>query len=161
MRLRKYQEVDKVACLSIFDSNVPNTMSSLERSDFADFLDEDPDHFFVVENDAAEVIACGGFQHKPSKKAIKLRWGMVSRMQQKKGYGRFLLISRLRLSVDEFNEDLILVDTSQFARGFYERHGFVPSSPPIKDGLAPGFDDYELSLSLEKGSVESFLRAFE
>ena len=49
MKLRKYQEVDKVACLSIFDSNVPNTMSSLERSDFADFLDEDPDHFFLVE----------------------------------------------------------------------------------------------------------------
>jgi hypothetical protein len=61
MKLRSYTPADKEACLAIFDSNTPPYFAKHERPEFAAFLDESRDPYFVVEASNGQIIGCGGY----------------------------------------------------------------------------------------------------
>ncbi|HEL4112790.1 TPA: GNAT family N-acetyltransferase, partial [Stenotrophomonas maltophilia] len=65
MNLRVYQPADALACLSIFDSNVPTYFAPEERNDFERFLREQAtDYAFqVIERDGS-IVACGGLSRR-------------------------------------------------------------------------------------------------
>jgi N-acetylglutamate synthase-like GNAT family acetyltransferase len=147
MNIRPYASDDLSVCLTLFESNVSEYFSPSERPIFEQYLRAVPKHYYVIENEGSRIVACGGFDLRPDKNGAKLRWDIVHRSEQRRGFGRQLLASRLeRLSKDPFVHR-VLVDTSQFSSGFYERMGFalIRQTP---DGIAPGFDDCELELIL-------------
>ena len=92
LHIRLFAHVDKTACLAIFDSNLPYAMTPKERHGFATDLDGACFPYFVVEDEAGDIIACGGFDPE----STTLCWGMVDRKYQRRGIGTFLLRERLR-----------------------------------------------------------------
>ena len=48
MHLRPYQPADFEQCLTIFDSNTPPYFAPHERAEFAEFLQQITDPYFVV-----------------------------------------------------------------------------------------------------------------
>jgi N-acetylglutamate synthase-like GNAT family acetyltransferase len=145
--MRQYSSADLSPCLTLFESNVPEFFSPGERSLLERYLRAEPKHFYVIENEQSRIVACGGFDLRPDKNGAKLRWDIVLRSEQRRGLGSKLLTLRLeRLSRDP-TVRRVLVDTSQFTSGFYQRMGFalIRQTP---DGIAPGFDDCELELAM-------------
>jgi hypothetical protein len=58
--VRRYLPDDRAACLALFASNVPSSFLVEEEPMFADFLDQMPGPYLVVEDTAGRLIACGG-----------------------------------------------------------------------------------------------------
>ena len=114
LRIRPFAHGDKTACLRIFDSNLPYAMTPEERDGFAIDLDDTNLAYFVVEDEAGDVIACGGFEAG----STTLCWGMVHRKYHRKGVGTFLLLERLRRLFELRGPCEVCVDTSQYGRPF-------------------------------------------
>lgn len=76
-------------------------------------------------------------------------WGMVQGALHHRGLGTLLLGERLRLIRRQGAREVVL-DTTQHARGFYERHGFkVVRHQP--DSYGPGLDRYDMRLEIAPG----------
>jgi hypothetical protein len=143
-RLREYTTSDRDLCLAVFASNTPTYFEEHEQEQFAGFLDQLPCPFFVVEDENARVIGCGGYA--PLKG--KLCWGMVDRSLHRRGAGRFLLTERLRRWYEMHGPTVVGVSTSQHAAGFFKHSGFV-TRHIVVDGYAPGLHRYEMELTLD------------
>ena len=143
MRLRRYTPVDRDACLALFASNVPDYFAQIERADFVQTLDE-IDDYFVIETQAEGIVACGGYAALDDAPSVAgLCWGMVRRDLHRRGYGEQLLRERLRHIAAEPRFQRIVIETTQFSRAFYARHGFVATREQ-RDGFAPGYDLVEM-----------------
>ncbi|HEY0605178.1 MAG TPA: GNAT family N-acetyltransferase [Herpetosiphonaceae bacterium] len=124
MKLREYTSEDKAACLAIFDSNTPDYFAPHERSDYVGFLDQ-PEQYFVIETDAARIVACGGIFCIPRTDIGILSWDMVARDQHRQGIGRALMFTRLQLLCQNPMIAVVKIQTSQHAAPFYETAGFI------------------------------------
>lgn len=148
MKLRAYKSTDKQACLAIFDSNVPQYFAKHERIEFVQFLDNPICTYFVVENESAAVIGCGGYHYDPATHESILCWGMVTRDHHKTGVGKFLLRERLkRLCADSDGQAVLRLNTSQHTYGFFEKFGFVVTKI-IENGFALGLHEYDMLLTM-------------
>lgn len=148
-QIRKYKTKDKEACLTAFKSNVPLYFTKEETADFIRFLDtfqsrptDSKTYFFVVvlEN---EILGCGGFGDKDNNGVISLAWGLIHRDFHKKGFGELLLKYRLAQIGKIFPADRILMDTTQFSVGFYEKSGFKIAKI-TNDYYSEGMHRYDL-----------------
>jgi GNAT superfamily N-acetyltransferase len=140
---REYSPDDRIACLAVFDTNVPESFLTAERESFAAFLDELPGPYFVLADEAGDVVACGGYAISTGTATADLCWGMVTRDRQGTGLGRLLVEIRLeRIGADSSATDAAL-KTSQHTRAFYERLGFT-TTRVVRDGIAPGMDTCEM-----------------
>ena len=145
--VRPCAPADLTACLAIFDSNVPEFFVPTGREEFASFLAAPPGPYLVLEHEAGTVVACGGYAVAPGTSTADLCWGMVLRAHHRSGFGRLLLLARLeRICADGAAQDAAL-NTSQQARGFYERLGFVVERVR-PNGYAPGLDRCDMRLHL-------------
>ena len=146
---RPYDPKDQAACLAIFDANTPRFFATTERSDFTDHLEicDDPDtpYMFLIENGA--LIACGGLSRPPGSSSAALTWGMVHPARHGQGIGQRLLDTRLALARGLPGMRSLTLSTSQHSSGFYRRAGFTLTRL-TKDGLAPGLDRWDMTLTL-------------
>ena len=72
MKIKQYESSHHNACIEIFKSNTPlyfgedeiqgleRWLESKDKGEFA-YKNNEAEHFYVVENDAAEIVGCGGF----------------------------------------------------------------------------------------------------
>jgi len=157
-----YTQADKENCLEIFKSNTPDFFGANEEADFADFLERLPCPYYVLKvND--EVIGCGGFFVNEEKHTAGLCWGMVKRKFHKHGYGKYILLKRLDEICNHTHVEKILLDTSQYSKGFFEKLGFIVYEI-IQDGYFAGLHRHEMELKLDdskKVAIENEMKQLE
>ncbi|KRG66582.1 acetyltransferase [Stenotrophomonas terrae] len=147
MPIRPYQLADADACLSLFESNVPEYFTLAERADFEQFLRRDAQgcDYQLIEHDDS-VVACGGLAIRADGVAV-FCWGMVERSLQRRGLGRQLSLARLQQARQNPNVKRIELSTSQHTQDFYARLGFSVTRV-VADGHGPGLDAVEMVLVL-------------
>jgi hypothetical protein len=147
LTIRDYAPRDRAACLAVFDSNVPTYFGAHERPLFESWLDDLHGPYLVIE-DGSEIVACGGSAlHRTEPGAAMLCWGMVTRSRHKSGVGRLLLNERLTRLNNDPSLTVAVVNTSQFAAGFFTRMGFTTRKVE-RDGYFAGMDKHEMSVAL-------------
>lgn len=142
-QIRTYTAEDKIACLAIFDSNVPTFFMEYERQEFVDWLDKQDRAPYYVLTMAKEVVAAGGIYIDNEKQAAGLAWGMVHRSKHKQGIGRLLTMHRLEVMDKHYPELNQQLATSQLTEAFYQKFGFE-TTERIKDGFGPGLDNCKM-----------------
>lgn len=145
--LRPYRSADRGGCLDVFESNIPRWFRRHERTEFADFLDDLPGPYLVIEADGGPVVACGGWARRSGSDTVDLCWDMVARSLHGEGFGRWLVEERLARIRSDRTVRAVSLCTSQHTTGFYEGFGFVTLSV-VADGFAPGLDRCEMRLAL-------------
>jgi len=148
--MRRFEERDAPTCVAMMRGNTPEFFTEAELSDFAPWLASRTSPYFVVQDAAGRIVACGGYCLHAQDRWAGLTWGMVARGEQRKGIGSLLLRARLESLVDDGASEVRL-DTSQHSRAFYERHGFVVVSIQ-PDGYRPGLDRWDMQLNLGSGT---------
>jgi len=124
IHLRPYAEQDHAACVTMFKGNTPRFFSLTELPEFVQFLQEQPQPFFVIEHSDKGIIGCGGVMFDAEKTSAGLNWGMIRQDMHRQGLGRFLLLARLKYIGEQNPNCLVINDTSQYTCGFFERMGF-------------------------------------
>ncbi|MFY8187225.1 MAG: GNAT family N-acetyltransferase [Flavobacterium sp.] len=128
VQIKKYFDVDRLDCINAFKSNVPNYFANEELKDFEAFLTrlesiDNKTQFYVI-NFENKIIGCGGFGDKNNNGVISLAWGLVHKHYHKMGFGEKLLkyrIEQIKLLNPEFP---VIIDTTQYSYGFFEKYGF-------------------------------------
>jgi len=113
IELVKYQPEHKLACLSIFDSNIPHYFAPQEKDKFLEFLNRIGLSYFVVHSEVDGVVACGGYSLSEKNTVIWLRWDMVRSSHHQQGLGTYLTLGRMALICNEEKVNAIHVGTSQ------------------------------------------------
>lgn len=126
-----YLPQHKKALIKIFESNIPLYFAQEELAYFDNFLDKDETHrgeYYVILNDDL-IIGCGGIAlNEPTKYTNKphviMTWGMVDSAHHKKGYGKLLLLHRIKQAKENFLDIKIALGTTQHTVSFFEKYGF-------------------------------------
>ncbi len=121
---------------------MPRYFDPSEEADFAQFLLEESETYFVL-IDESELRACGGYAFAESGEA-HLAWGMVKPEFHKRGYGSKLLSYRL----ERLKGKTVLLDTSQHTFGYFEKFGFKLEKI-TQDGYGIGLHRYDMRLAKE------------
>lgn len=149
--LRPYRATDRAACLRLFESNVPDYFAPIEREDFIATLEAELAAYLVVEAANGELLGCGGYDRADADPSIAvLCWGMIRRDLHRRGLGERLLVERLQRIAEDPTLSSVMLETTPYSRGFYERHGFAVERV-VPDGFAPGFDRVEMSRPARRG----------
>lgn len=148
--IRVYNDPDRAACLSLFDTNTPDFFDPDEREEFMLYLDDlserGPNAEYLVLVAGASVLACGGLYVTENLEA-GLAWGMVARDHHGAGLGKRLLLERLRRIARRANVRAVVLDTSQRSSGFFERFGFQVVRV-TEDGYGEGLHRVDMKLEL-------------
>ncbi|MGL4610950.1 MAG: GNAT family N-acetyltransferase [Trueperaceae bacterium] len=147
MNFRLYQKADEEKCLELFRSNTPKFFTSNEEAEFSNYLDDNPDEYFVLEH--PDMIGCGGYGVEGE--TAYLAWGMVHNTQHGTGAGKRLLLERLNLIVKRSDIKEIILDMSQHTFGFFEKLGFVVQKI-TQHGYGENLHRYDMKLVLDEGS---------
>lgn len=141
--IREYTLRDKAACLTLFDSNVPQYFMSQERDEFIEWLDKTDraPYYVLIENN--KIVACGGIYVDSDKQIVGLAWGMVHGSRHKQGLGKALTVHRLEIMSQQFPDLDQHLETSQLTEAFYLKFGFE-TIEQIKDGFGPGLDNCKM-----------------
>src|SRR5262249_51253440 len=137
------------ACLRVLDSNVPEYFLASDREEVARFLD-DLDRmgvrYFVVEDEAGRIVACGGVAVDDVTKDARMCWGMVERALHRRSIGRMLLEARLA-TAKELGAKTASLATISKVEGFFAHEGFAFTSGE-DDHYGPGMHrrDYKIAL---------------
>ena len=148
-----YSPEYRQGCIDAFISNIPKYFTEHEVNQYKEWLDylegispdlypgEENRYFVVLMNQ--QVIGCGGFGYNPATHKAILAWGLVHNDHHKQSVGSALLNHRLNQIGELFPEATILLDTTQHAYPFFERHGFVVEKI-TNDAYAPGMHRYDM-----------------
>ena len=138
MKIIRYKESFKDECLRVFKSNIGTFFAPHETKGYESYLGlfalKLP-YFIVMKSN--EVVACGGYAEAGG--MATLSWGMVDYDHHGKSIGKHLLVYRLNAIASDFGNIPLTIDTSQQARGFYEKHGFKIIEV-VPNGYGDGFD---------------------
>jgi [ribosomal protein S18]-alanine N-acetyltransferase len=140
--IREYDMKDKPAVMALFRLNAPKYFSPEEEKDLDQYLDNEIEHYFVVEL-CDEIVGCGGINFSEDNAAAKISWDIFHPDHQGKGLGSMLLMFRIRQLKEAGHVKLISVRTSQLAYRFYARNGFKLVEV-IRDHWAEGYDMYRM-----------------
>lgn len=141
--IRPYNKSDLESVLAVFRSNIPKYFGPSEELELQDFLDEQPEHYYVIEVDG-EVVGAGGIGLNDDD-TVSLCWGMVHREHLGTGLGKLLTEFRIERSREVFGMKPMVTSTSQHTEGFYKKFGFV-TVEHTPDGFAPGIDICKMRL---------------
>ena len=136
--IRHYHKRAHAAVLNLMDLNTPKFFAKEEQEAFKSFLENEIDHYFVIEN-KTEILGCGGFNRSEVGNLAYISWDMVHPDFQGLSIGTQLLMYRLKILQAFGNIETIVVRTSQLTYPFYEKRGFKCLEIQ-KDFWAPGFD---------------------
>ncbi len=148
LRMRRYTQEDREACLALFDSNVPEFFVPAEREGFDAFLVDMPVTYFVLENEN-EIVACGGVATREGE--ARMCWGIVGRAHHGEKIGTWLLLERLVAGV-ELGATRAGLDTIPKTVPFFERFGFRVVRE-VENGYGPGIHRRDMQLDFDPVSV--------
>ncbi len=148
LTIRPFTPEDLDSCLEIFDSNMPMDVLPNERGPFKEEVEQQQFDYFIVEDANGTAVACGGF-HRPS---ATLCWGLVRRSHHRQYVGSFLLRERLLLLHEARGDVTVKLDTTQHARPFFERFGFITIREEM-DHYGPGMHRFDMELKLDETCV--------
>jgi N-acetylglutamate synthase-like GNAT family acetyltransferase len=143
VNIRAYRVHDRDACLQILEGNTPEFFVPNDRDELANFLDNLPGPYYIVEQ-TGEVIACGGWAMDDEQIGV-LTWGMVRRELHRQGIGRVLLHFRLNAIREDGRAKIVRIRTVQLVQGFYEREGFKVIDV-VPNGYGEGLDRVTMTL---------------
>jgi predicted GNAT family N-acyltransferase len=120
---------------------------------FFNFLDRDAlqrGPYSVIFNDDT-IVGCGGIAlNQPSKYTNELHvimtWGMIDNKFHKNGFGKELLLFRVKQAKELYPEVKIALGTTQYTFPFFEKYGFNTVAYE-KDHWAKGLDLHQMELS--------------
>ena len=148
-----YSPVYHEGCMAAFISNVPKffTLEEIEQyKDWLNYLETLPEvpgklppSIYYVVLLGTEVIGCGGFGYDETTHQATLAWGLVHNSYHKQYIGSKLLAFRLDKIAALNPAAEILLDTTQHAYPFFERHGFVIQKF-TPDSYAIGMHRYDM-----------------
>jgi len=151
--IKEYLPEHKDRLLQIFESNIPLYFADEELPLFFNFLDRDALQrglYSVIFNDDT-IVGCGGIAlNQPSKYTNELHvimtWGMIDNKVHKNGFGKELLLFRIKQAKELYPEVKIALGTTQYTFPFFEKYGFKTVAYE-KDHWAKGLDLYQMELS--------------
>lgn len=144
--IRPYIKDDKEKVIGLLRLNTPLYFHSSEEHDLLAYLEQDADHYFVVE-EAGEIIGSGGFNLFPEQKTARISWDIIHPAHHGKGIGKQLTLYRINEIRHNHAVELITVRTTQLVYRFYEKLGFELVKTE-KDFWAKGFDLYQLNMPI-------------
>lgn len=124
--------------LDILRLNIPKYFHESELKAYHNYLEHEIEDYFVLSLNE-KVIGGGGINYLHAEKEARISWDVIHTQYQGKGLGKKLLTYRLNQITHYFPEYSIIVRTSQFASGFYEKNHFKIQYRE-KDFWAEGFD---------------------
>jgi len=157
-KFRPYKASDKEACLRVFDSNTPQFFLQTEKEKFSTYLDEFPQDYLLVEDEAGKVIAGGGYALGLDGGAATLCWGMVRKDWHGHGIGQFLLWNRLSKLAQIPKMKLIRLDASQLSVEFFMKKGFK-TYRITQNYYGPNLNRYEMYMILDEEKIREILTA--
>jgi len=140
--IRPYHKSDKSQLLALLNLNIPRFFAPSEVADFADYLENHVEQYFVVELEG-NIVGCGGINYFPEAATARISWDIIHPHYQGKGMGRALMLHRINEIKKDPAIQTILVRTTQLVYPFYEKLGFVLEKTE-KNFWAPGFDLYQM-----------------
>lgn len=142
-------------CIDLFKSNVPKFFNALEVDEYSNYLDAYVSDNYWCGFDRNELICAGGIYVREGGIG-RLVWGIVKQEHQKKGYGKQLLVFRLKKLVLTSDVSVIQLETSQLNPGFFSRFGFFETA--VKENFyGPGLHSHEMELKLDLDSRKRIL----
>ena len=139
IKFREYEVQDLDNVLEVLRANTPEYFAPEEESDLIHYLENEIDHYFVIEHDA-KIIGAGGVNIVDKGATGRISWGMLSPNYHKKGVGSQFLKFRIE-TLKELQVNKIVVRTSQFVYPFFEKNDFKLAEIH-KDHWAEGYDMY-------------------
>lgn len=141
---RPYAPGDIELVVGIFRSNIPKYFNAGEEPGLRDFLCKNPENYYLIEDDNANIVGCGGVALNGDD-TVSLCWGMVRSELIGTGLGKNLTLFRIERSRELFGTRPLVISTSQHTKGFYEKLGFFLTRHEA-DGFGPGIDVCEMRL---------------
>lgn len=142
--IRKYSSSDKPQILELLKLNTPEFFAVSEEKDLKQYLENEVEDYFVVEENT-KIIGAGGINYVPKEKIATISWDIIDPNSQGKGIGRKLTQHRIDQLKGNQKVDSIVVRTSQLTYKFYEKMGFTLEKVE-KDFWAKNFDLYQMKL---------------
>lgn len=125
---------------------MPQYFSPEEETGLIDFLDGHIDKYFVLEENGI-IVGCGGYDIIENGTTARIAWDFFIPHSQGKGHGSELVHFRLEQIKKFARVEKVIVRTSQYASGFYTKHGFKLISIE-KDYWASGYDLHLMEMQL-------------
>lgn len=142
--IRAYTTKDKPELVAILNLLIPAYFARSEEQDFVDYLEEEVEDYFVVE-DHGRIIGSGGINYFPDNDEARISWDLIHPDFQGKGIGREVMEFRIRHIRNNSSAKWIVVRTTQLVYPFYQKLGFdLEKTEP--DFWAPGFDLVQMKL---------------
>lgn len=146
LNIRAFQKSDTNSLLKVFDENTPRYFSPEERQDYAQYLQNEIEDYFIVLKDN-NIVGAGGINYLNEE--IRISWDLVSKHHHGQGIGRFLTEFRIaHIQVKDQANRPIVVRTTPMVSGFYKKLGFQVENRH-KDYWAPGYDMVRMTFRKE------------
>lgn len=149
--IRPYTHQDRNPVIALLQMNIPQYFAPSEESDFIEYLDQELEDYFVVE-DQGQIIGCGGVNYLPEAAQARISWDMIHPDFQGRGIGKKLTLHRIDHIQKKPEIREIVVRTSQLAFPFYQKLGFEIEKTE-KDFWAEGFDLYQMKIILDHAEI--------
>ncbi|MBL6447817.1 GNAT family N-acetyltransferase [Fulvivirga sp. 29W222] len=144
--IRPYKDTDKEELIKLMRLNTPQYFDPSEESEFASYLENELESYYVVEENG-EIVGCGGINYFPDEHTARISWDMIHPESQGKGIGKKLALFRIDEIKRNENIKKIVVRTTQLVYPFYQKAGFALEKTE-KDFWAPGYDLYQMKIEL-------------
>jgi ribosomal protein S18 acetylase RimI-like enzyme len=148
MIIRLYTPEDKDALIGLLRLNTPQYFDKSEERDFVEYLEEQVEDYFVVEENK-QIIGSGGINYMTEAKLARISWDIIHPDFQGKGIGKKLTLHRIDQIKRNPAINLVMVRTTQIVYKFYQQLGFELEKTE-KNYWAEGFDLYQMQLDLTK-----------
>jgi ribosomal-protein-alanine N-acetyltransferase len=144
VKIRASCNEDRASVIGLLVANTPSFFHPSEQKDLEDYMENEVEDYYVVEEND-EIIGAGGINYFPEEKTARLSWDIVKPEYQGKGAGRMLTHYRIDHLRENENVQVIVVRTTQLVYMFYEKMGFELIRIE-KDFWAEGFDLYQMEM---------------
>ena len=144
MDIRKYQAENECVLMDVLGMLIPKFFAESELLDFKEYLQNELEHYYIVEIDG-KIVGAGGFNVLKERCVVRLSWDFVHPDFQGYGIGDKLVKYRIDLIKELYPDFNIEVRTSQMAYQFYQKEGF-DLKEVVVDYWAEGFDLYAMEL---------------
>lgn len=134
-------------CIELFKSNVPKFFDASETDDYSNYLKQHGGEDYWCAFIQNQLVGAGGIFVRPNGVG-RLVWGMIRQDLHRKGYGKQLIVFRLKKLASIPGVETIQLDTTQYNPGFFRRFGFCEVS--VKENFyCPGLHSHEMELKLD------------
>ena len=152
MLLRPYIATDAEWLLTVFRNNVPMAFAEAEIDEYARFLSQNKDPYFVAEHNGQVVGACGYYLIHEKSTVARICWILADPDLKGLSVGSALLRYILDQILTHPDVAVIECQTSQVAYQFFEKFGFVLRDTQ-PNHWAPGLDLYFMILDPKTGRI--------